>query len=646
MQNLILPKIHKLELKHFSLYKRKTSISVEIEDGVFCLAGANGLGKSTFVNILNYGLTGIVRKPDANFTQYNSIPKFFTDSKSFAAKYFDQRVDENHRDLAQVIIEFSVGSSYYKINRPFFETDQLNELEITKGEELVEIPEQSSKTDLENFYRKNISKDIGLSDFDQFVFIQSYVLTFDESHQLLFWDSALMERVLYLFFNLDPEIAKKADHLRKVISTHESNMRNLQWDATQIRKKITELKEQFEINEGKPEDSDEDILEKYDLLVQELSEKRDELKKVESEINECDLVIADCSSKISHFRYDYEKVFAAVFNDDKPIEEDESIKEYLRNLASVVCSKNSTDEIVEKMKSYISTNHCAKIDKDSKEGMDELKEIDKKIYDLKNKLSRSESRKDRLNSDFDQLKQQIGNLRTQISKIEEENEAIIFSFSSDADQQTVKSIIANYLKQVDDAINEKDNETLERDAKRKELNNLEKKLSAQYIEAEEKFLPIFIKYSRDFLGLDVNIDIKNYSKGTSLVLSVGETTRRNKYQLSESQRYFIDIALRLSLIEYASNTGTVTIDTPEGSLDIAYESKAGKMFSDFVMKNYNIIMTANINSSQLLLQLADRCKNEKMKLERMTEWTYLSDVQVEEQELIDNAFIQIQDRMN
>ena len=87
------------------------------------------------------------------------------------------------------------------------------------------------------------------------------------------------------------------------------------------------------------------------------------------------------------------------------------------------------------------------------------------------------------------------------------------------------------------------------------------------------------------------------------------------------------------------------IDTPEGSLDIAYENRAGKMFADFVDKGYDVIMTANINSSQLLLKLAERCGKDKMKVERMTDWTMLTQVQQEEQEIIEKAYAQIENKL-
>ena len=84
------------------------------------------------------------------------------------------------------------------------------------------------------------------------------------------------------------------------------------------------------------------------------------------------------------------------------------------------------------------------------------------------------------------------------------------------------------------------------------------------------------------------------------------------------------------------------IDTPEGSLDIAYEARAGDMFADFVRDGFNIVMTANINSSQLLIRLAERCGTDLMQLVRMTEWTPLTEVQAEEEDLFNEAYGRIE----
>ena len=70
------PRIHKLTLHNFSLFSRKPNLSVQFPDGVFCLAGANGLGKSTFIAALNFGLTGIVSESGRRFTSTDEYYKY------------------------------------------------------------------------------------------------------------------------------------------------------------------------------------------------------------------------------------------------------------------------------------------------------------------------------------------------------------------------------------------------------------------------------------------------------------------------------------------------------------------------------------------------------------------------------------------
>src|SRR5665647_956128 len=100
MKNYSFPILKNVKINHFSLYKKTDYLDIDLTKNVYCLAGANGLGKSTFITIINYALTGIVKNPDRNFTWFNSISSFYNKSKGFATNYFDGRVNEENYDLA------------------------------------------------------------------------------------------------------------------------------------------------------------------------------------------------------------------------------------------------------------------------------------------------------------------------------------------------------------------------------------------------------------------------------------------------------------------------------------------------------------------------------------------------------------------
>jgi predicted ATP-dependent endonuclease of OLD family len=56
-----LPRLSSLTIRNFSLYSRQPIIEIDFRKGAFCLAGANELGKSTFLSILDFALTGTLR---------------------------------------------------------------------------------------------------------------------------------------------------------------------------------------------------------------------------------------------------------------------------------------------------------------------------------------------------------------------------------------------------------------------------------------------------------------------------------------------------------------------------------------------------------------------------------------------------------
>jgi ABC-type cobalamin transport system ATPase subunit len=101
----------------------------------------------------------------------------------------------------------------------------------------------------------------------------------------------------------------------------------------------------------------------------------------------------------------------------------------------------------------------------------------------------------------------------------------------------------------------------------------------------------------------------------------------------------------MALTEYMIGPGgsaCLLIDTPEGSLDIAYEARAGEMFGEFVARGNRIIMTANLNSNRLVLELANVCRRDLMHVERMTNWSVLSEVQAQSENLFDKSYEDIQ----
>ena len=68
------------------------------------LAGANGLGKSTFVAAINFALTGRVADPERTF---GSTGEYYSFTEDFSKRFFDGRVSGRDRATAEVEVVFT-----------------------------------------------------------------------------------------------------------------------------------------------------------------------------------------------------------------------------------------------------------------------------------------------------------------------------------------------------------------------------------------------------------------------------------------------------------------------------------------------------------------------------------------------------------
>lgn len=640
-----LPKINKIVIENFSLYKLQRRIEIDVKDGVMCLAGANGLGKSTFISIVSYAMTGVVVQPNIDFKSLNSISEFVKKAYGFADIFFEGRIDERDRMLAQVTVEFALGDYTYSITREFFSgADLLNFSRCTtEGNETV-----TGEESLQDQYKRRFVQDSELSSFDQYIFIQTYVLTFDESKKLLFWDEDVMSRVMYLFFSIDSDNAQRADILRKNIKRFESNMRNIQWEISKVEKRLGKLQSNGVVSEQEMNEIEE-ACNAMDSKQTIRDEKQHHFEQKKARRDEIKLLIDDNALKQNEKRTKYEQLFGSLYTTSGiAIESDERIQYSLKQIILRLTENEDADidELVGNLRQTIVGVIKHKQVENEQTVLNELKKVDEMLSQLKQKADDLKETLRRLDSELETDKANIEQLNQQIEQFAKANESVLAKKNNIQQGQQLQKEIEALRMNISQLRKEKEDAESNRNNCQEELKPLDDEMKQQYATMAETFIPTFQQYAKSFIGLDIDVELRNVSGMPSLVVSVNGSDRRLRYQLSESQQYFLDIALRFSLIENIhSERAFMLIDTPEGSLDVAYESRAGKMFADFVTKGYSVIMTANINSSQLLLKLAELCGEQRMKIERMTEWTILTQVQQEEQSVIEDAYDKIEEKL-
>ena len=115
-------------------------------------------------------------------------------------------------------------------------------------------------------FEDQLTLDTGLQNFNQFIFVQHFVLTFDESRYLLFWDQRALEQVLHITFNTDLNEAVTADKLRRDMERADSRARNYNFQASDVRGRLEIIRETLG-GASQPEETPEDVVEVHRKLV-------------------------------------------------------------------------------------------------------------------------------------------------------------------------------------------------------------------------------------------------------------------------------------------------------------------------------------------------------------------------------------------
>jgi len=651
-RKLILPQIEKVELQRFSLYTANPNASFVCIDGVLCLVGANGIGKSTLLSAINFCLTGIVSDPNRLF---ESMEEYYRFSRDFSSRYFRGRIVGSDEDDAEITVCFRLGTYYYEICRGMFEPDELRGFTIKNWEDKSVLLETDDvpRGERHRKYAERFVQDSGLSSFEEFVFLQHFVFTFDEQRRTLFWNQRVLERALYRAFGLESDMAKQADTLRREIESEDSKVRNRTYDATRISKRVNDIRAK---TQSVPEAQRrfDSLTGDHKMLTQQFEEEHKVLRTLEDELKDANLRLAEFSVRETSLRDEYAKYFDRRFDLRPPLAKHPLVTQSIEDHSCGLCG-TETETALAVIAAKAKATKCPlcdsplRIEQASAGESNRLQAIDRELAHTKQDLRGVLILLEKLRKDETVARQKFYLTKEKLDAFDRENSSTLEGLRQLLNFSGADVSLANYHSELAALENEKKTAYDLREKLKLQLIGLQQTLEKEYLKAEQSFVPRFAELAGRFLGMPLTVQLDaRQNVGLNLVVTVKGNPRRQQQQLSESQRFFLDIALRMALTEHMSDPtsrGGMFIDTPEGSLDIAYEKRAGDMLAMFAEAGHRIVMTANLNSSQLLLELAQRCGRKGMSLCRMTDWAELSDVQKEEEGLFNKAYHEIEHAM-
>ena len=635
-RKLNFPILRRIRLTHFSLYTLKDNIEFNVANGILCLAGANGLGKSTFLQVVGYGMTGVVPKPAQKFV---SVDDYYRDIRTFTREYFEGRLLPEHRDIAEIELEMSLGNKRVTITRGFVESESLRKLKVVSEGEEKEY-EDASPEQRQLTYEKLLTDEIGLGSYRELVFVQSFILTFDERRHLLFWDSKVLETCLLIFVGVNKDQRAEVEHLRRESEKSASRVRNLSYDIKQVRDRLADLQGALKKKKGGKDDAK--TYEEYEELNDRVREADEGVTLIEAKIRDAKLAIADSAARSSALRNEYNNEFANRLKAKQSSRQHPYVQQALLDGKCSICGTDGPS-VAQAVKAKVGRKQCPFCDtplslgKEDSKMMARLMELDAALVRERKILDSKSMQVNQLEAERLERCEERTALEKELKDFEEKNrDAVTRGTKGGKDLADLGKI---YEEQIQSITRQRDEE---RDHGRKtdlKYRGAKKKLEQQYMDIREKFVPDFNSLAQLFLGVDLDIVLEN-RENVTLVLEIKKTKRRADYQLSESQRFFIDIALRMAFAKFASPDGAgapLYIDTPEGSLDLAYEAQAGQMLARFAHDGHNIFMTANINTSQLLRSIAINSRTSGFGVQRLYRWTELSAVQEKREATFDKT---------
>jgi hypothetical protein len=422
----------------------------------------------------------------------------------------------------------------------------------------------------------------------------------------------------------------EAERLRREVEKSGSRVRNLSFDIKQAKDRLAELEKTLK---GKKRGKDDD---KTRLEYKELSERAkaasDAVIMIEDKIRDAKLAIADSASRSSALRTEYNTEFENRILAKKSSRHHPFIQQAMVEGKCGICGANGPT-VTKVVQARVEANECPfcatsiAVGKDDAKMMERLKGLDAALSREKKML--------------DSKSIQIGQFETERAKRIEERDVLAKELSDfTAEHRAVVTQIGKaeggftdlkgiFEEQINGITRDRDEEREHGRATEVKYRAAQRKLEQQYLNVRANFVPRFNDLAKLFLGVDLDITLDN-RENVTLVLEVKKSKRRAEYQLSESQRFFIDIALRMAFAQFAASNGSgapLYIDTPEGSLDLAYEDQAGQMIARFASEGHKVFLTANINTSELLASIASNAKACGMEIQRLYQWTEMSEVQ-------------------
>uniref|UniRef100_UPI0006CFDE41 hypothetical protein n=1 Tax=Clostridium sp. NkU-1 TaxID=1095009 RepID=UPI0006CFDE41 len=297
-------------------------------------------------------------------------------------------------------------------------------------------------------------------------------------------------------------------------------------------------------------------------------------------------------------------------------------KNLLSDGKCLVCNSKSNNLKIEAIRKknnnecFICSSKLSTVEKFSNKDIEILNELNLQKEKQENRNQNLLSRLNDLTNKVNEVKQkqytkktELDSLQKQMIIIENEIDRTDDNYKTD----TYNEILKKIKKKIIERLGQESKEAYaKRDEYKNDLNSYTQKFKSLMSHLTVELSSYFNKYASTFIGLDCELTVseKVIRKIPHIVYipKIANQIRKDIWSVSESQRFFLDQAFRMAIIDYLQKnisdfSSFFITETPEGSLDAAYENQVAEMFSIFAQSDNKIIFTSNLNSSNFLYDI-------------------------------------------
>lgn len=617
-----LPKIKELNIYDYDLYK--CPLNIVFSEKLNVIFGTNGLGKTTLLNILQYSIIGPY-KGKVDFRNWKDQQKM--KRPMYDKSYFKNRM-KNQCEKARVQVKYTLGDDSYEVWHSLYQHKLLklyiNGIEVVGDEGVYDAYEKKyfgqTEDDLSGYlidkYHKYLEKSSNFPDINSYILMITEVMFFTEARTFVFWNQDLCKLILSKFMTKDKYF--EYDSVQKLIKKYDSQARLISYKMSMVKDFLGD-------------DFSKVISEKTSYSLEDLQKANAEIDKIKARIDKLELELRKSEKAKTNNRLENEQINKKIIDIENkwyenifPENYQEVFNRYVPTVLSGKCPFCGEEHIDKK----INVENCffcnSKIE--TKEKTD-LNHIEIELKDLKFESQR-------LKNNYELLQKEISRLKTDL--LAEEKDL----YNAIEKQQKIKAEVDiksndNYAKYQQLETQKKKYTFLLAKTKQKEqdlaleIDNCIKDVFLDYSKT-------FKHYAHSFLGKDKKIGFELVGKDEDAFFrfSLDGTERDNPDALSESQRIFVDMAYRLSTLEFFHNDAYYISETPDSTLDYFFEDNAVSTFSHFIESGNTLFLSANARNSKLINKLVEKYRVD-LNLINLLEISNLSSKQMREIKQLD-----------